>query len=719
MFSFINKARQHAAATASQIRPPSLRSVSIDAFTSPVIGWVPEDCYTIPTEAAISISIHELPLASILTGSHPIRSIDLARFTESPPPEEWRLLRDLQPADQSVIPPTDSLFSEFRLLTALPSEEGTVGVLQLLSIPCGTTRTSFRTFGRIPPPSSDYAVPLDQSMDVSQDLLVLLLDPAAVTGQHYLFPDAQPPKVRHPLPTKKDPPTPAPKPTRSQFLMARVAGHSISSSKPPKRQAPSPQPAPANWRLLLPVLQPPIDLSLGLNIGLASPLYPYQAKGIEFLADSQAALLGDDMGTGKTVQTSVALRVLLQQGKLRTALILCPLSVIPSWQRELSKWADNLKVTLVRGSKQQRHQKWDDPAHVWLTTYETLRNDLTDVLRLRKGKFDLIVIDEAQRVKNWSSKITCAIRDLKATYRWGLSGTPLENNIDELWNILNVLDPNISQKDPDWSTGLQNMLRPMFLRRRKEDVLQDLPELVNRPVWLALQDCQRESYDTLEEQGVLELNSKRTSITAHSIIVLLNRLKQICNRCPRSGESSKLDWLNDSLQDISSQGDKALIFTQFAEEDTAGAQWLSRMLAGFNPLYYGDANTDSKRAVLLAAFEKNPAHKVFIGHPKSAGVGLNELVVANYVIHFDHWWNPATTNQATARAHRPGQTKKVIAYDLWIEDTYEEVIFQLLQEKQALYNDIIDSLSARKEPEESLAFEVANRLFEKYGLRPL
>ena len=248
----------------------------------------------------------------------------------------------------------------------------------------------------------------------------------------------------------------------------------------------------------------------------------------------------------------------------------------------------------------------------------------------------------------------------------------------------------------------------MFLRRRKQDVLKDLPPLVQNPVWVRLEDEQRKSYEQLEKQGVLELHAKGETITAQSIIVLLNKLKQVCNRCPRSGESSKLVWLRDSLDDIAAQGDKILGFSQYRDERFAGADWLEKELADFGALNYSKATTDNGRKALLAAFKEKPEHRVLVGHPKVAGLGLNELVVANYVVHFDHWWNPAVMNQATARAHRPGQTKTVFAYDLWVEETYEEIIFKLIEGKQALFDEVIDSLSTERDTGASMAFAVAD-----------
>lgn len=165
-------------------------------------------------------------------------------------------------------------------------------------------------------------------------------------------------------------------------------------------------------------------------------------------------------------------------------------------------------------------------------------------------------------------------------------------------------------------------------------------------------------------------------------------------------------------------GDKMLVFSHYTDERFAGADWIEKELAGFGALNYSRARSDNARKAIVAAFKDKPEHKVFIGHPRVAGLGLNELVAANYVVHFDHWWNPAVMNQATARAHRPGQTKTVFAYDLWVEETYEEIIFKLLERKQELYNEVIDSMSAKRDFNDRL-FAAADSLFAKHGLNPV
>jgi SNF2 family DNA or RNA helicase len=374
----------------------------------------------------------------------------------------------------------------------------------------------------------------------------------------------------------------------------------------------------------------------------------------------------------------------------------------------------------VRGSKQHREICWQRPAHIWLTTYDTLRNDIETVLRSRQDGFGLVVADEAQKIKSPSIGISRALREISAEFKWGLTGTPLENSLDDVFSIFAFLKPGLFKVMWYRADEVKTIMQPYFLRRRKQDVLTDLPAIREDEVWLQLENEQRASYDRLEREGVLDLHQRgRDAITTTSILSLLTKLKQVCNRCPASDESSKLTWLRDSLESITAEGDKALIFTQYKLEDKSGADWLEKELLEYGVLNYGQATSDSKRAGLLKRFQNDPSQKVFIGHPKTAGLGLNELVAANYVIHFDHWWNPATTNQATARAHRPGQKKSVLVYHLWVQDTVEEMILSKVKQKLQLYNEVIDSLSAEISASDlsKVYWDVWNDLEKKYGLK--
>ncbi len=473
------------------------------------------------------------------------------------------------------------------------------------------------------------------------------------------------------------------------------------------------------WDLLLPLLQPPIDHNFidVLDLPPRYAPYPYQWEGIKFLVERESALLGDDMGTGKTVQSALAARLLFQRGDIRKMLIVTPLSVLPQWDRELEKWAPSLKTTVVRGTAEHRKVCWTMPAHIWITTYDTLRQDIDQLVTANNHAFDLVIIDEAQRIKNRSAGISQAVRQLCCRYKWALTGTPIENRISELASIFAFLKPGLFPNHDVSSDYARKLITPYFLRRRKEDVLKDLPMKEEFQIWLRLGDEQQRTYNRMEKEHVVALQSQQREITAHSIVTLIGELKKICNRDPETGASAKFDWLLENLADICDAGNKVLIFTQYRQDQFGGTDWLAKELGAFGTLNYSEADSDRKKQALLATFECDPNKRIFLGHPRTAGLGLNQLVAANYVVHFDHWWNPAVTNQATARAHRPNQTKKVFVYHLWVEDTIEELVLQKTIAKQRLYDDVIDSLSV--EISEDVLFDIYDELLTKHGFKPL
>ena len=469
------------------------------------------------------------------------------------------------------------------------------------------------------------------------------------------------------------------------------------------------------WRLLLPILQRSISPVWSNELDFPSGCRPYlfQWEGIKALADSKGFLLADDMGTGKTVQALVAARILLQQGQARSVLVLAPISVLPQWAREASRWAGHAVVDLVRGTPQERKRLWALPAHIKLTAYETLRQDQDWLTKRKLLNFDLVILDEAQRIKNSATATARAVKRVSADRRWGLTGTPLENRIDEVRAICSYIRPGLFKSANVTPDVVRHRLKPHLLRRRKEEVLKDLPGKEEFSVWLHMGSNQQRAYDEMEKKHVLEL-SRREVITANNILTLILELKKICNRDPRSGESVKGEWLREALSDVTAAGNKALVFTQFRQPQFGGSEWLRDELQAYGAINYAEAGSDRLREKFLQSFATEPEKQVFIGHPRTAGLGLNQLVAANYVIHFDHWWNPAITNQATARAHRPRQTKPVTVYHLWVEGTVEEMILGILEKKQALFDQTIDSLSTK--PSEQVLFHVYRDLMRKYGL---
>ena len=221
------------------------------------------------------------------------------------------------------------------------------------------------------------------------------------------------------------------------------------------------------WDLILPLLQPPLyieDVELAI---LPNPLYPFQIDGVNFLASQYSALLGDDMGIGKTVQTIVAMRILLQTGEISAALIVVPLALLKNWDRELLKWAPNINgVQIVRGTKDKREMQWHAPAHIWITSYGTVRSDIDYIVDHKH--FDLVVLDEIQAVKNADSQQTQAAKQLPRQRAWGLSGTPIENKLDDLLSIFDFLKPGLLPLTNVAPERAKELIKPYFLRRRKK-----------------------------------------------------------------------------------------------------------------------------------------------------------------------------------------------------------------------------------------------------------
>ncbi len=464
------------------------------------------------------------------------------------------------------------------------------------------------------------------------------------------------------------------------------------------------------WDLILPLLQPPLEYEYPKILDLPEDVYPYQWEGIKFLAEDKYALLGDDTGLGKTIQAVLALGCLFQKGNTRSALIICPLSVLMQWDKELEKWAPFLSVTVVRGQKEYREKCWEHPAHVWLTTYDTLRQDIDIVQKLKeKNRYDIVVADEVQKVKNLGTGYSKALRQVPCQIKWGLSATPLENKLEDLAGIFSFIKPGLFKSSENLSVeATKELIKPFFLRRAKKDVLKDLPEKKKlEPEFITIEGRQYQAYKVAENEGIVYLKSLGAKVTVQHILALLTKLKQICNADLESDESAKLEWLKDKLEDTIPSGDKALVYSQFLE---SGVDWLKSQLKEFNPLVLKGGQSDSKRRQVLQLFNDEDRHPVLLISYKAGGLGLN-LVRANYVFLFDHWWNPATEIQAEDRVHRIGQKKGVFVYHVWVKDTIEERIYKILERKRKLFADVIESL----ENVEGTGLS-EEELFELFGL---
>ncbi|WP_343582908.1 DEAD/DEAH box helicase [Herbaspirillum sp.] len=471
-----------------------------------------------------------------------------------------------------------------------------------------------------------------------------------------------------------------------------------------------------------------IDAPQGLGIALRG----YQLQGVAWLQylreQGLAGILADDMGLGKTAQVLAHMLIEKQAGRLDLpALVVVPTSLLFNWQQEAQRIAPDLRVLALHGEGRARHIEaiGNGEADLVLTTYPLLWRDLGELARLR---FHLLVLDEAQTVKNAASRSAAAARKLHARHRICMTGTPLENHLGELWTQFHFLMPGFLGdarsfsrlwRKPIEEQGqtvrarlLAQRVRPFILRRRKEDVLQELPprtEIIER---LQLQGRQRELYESVriaaDKQVRRALQRRGLSGSHVTVMDALLKLRQVCcdpyllkdGRMPKGIERAKIELLRGMLPALVAEGRRILVFSQFtamlalieAELRELGLPWLSLT---------GDTEPAARGAV-IAQFQAQQA-PLFLISLKAGGVGLN-LTAADTVVLVDPWWNPAVEEQAIARAHRLGQTQQVFVYKLVVEGSIEERLLELQARKSALAEGVLgrDDAQAVKFGEEEL-----------------
>ncbi|MDM1012249.1 DEAD/DEAH box helicase [Clostridium perfringens] len=478
---------------------------------------------------------------------------------------------------------------------------------------------------------------------------------------------------------------------------------------------------------------------------LNAELRPYQKEGFKWINEITdlgfGGVLADDMGLGKTLQI---IAFLLSQKKSKS-IVVVPTSVIYNWMDEFEKFAPSIKIGLVHGSKSKRdkvlrdfkrglgikveegnlkeksYEKYD----VLLTTYGTLKNDEKAYENL---SFDYCIIDEAQNIKNPAAQATLSVKNIKSRCNIALTGTPIENNLMELWSIFDFVMPGyLFTKerfrerfilDESNLSELKSLITPFILRRLKEDVLSELPEKLEKKYLVEMKGKQKQLYSFYVKAIKNQLNENKSSEKSGrdkiNLFAYLTKLREICLDPSLvvpdyTGGSSKLTVVKEIVKDASESGKKILLFSQF----TSVLQKIEEDFKKEDISYlYLDGGTSAKdRVERVKKFNEDSNIKVFLISLKAGGVGLN-LTSASMVIHFDPWWNPAVEDQATDRAHRFGQENKVEVIKLVAKDTIEEKIVLMQEDKRELIQSLMDGKTMDGKGLKRLTEEEISKLFE-------
>jgi len=438
-------------------------------------------------------------------------------------------------------------------------------------------------------------------------------------------------------------------------------------------------------------------------------LRPYQHYGVRWLdyvvSHHLGACLADDMGLGKTVQAIALLRKYYQEGSRSPSLILMPRSLLYNWEAELRRFAPELRYRIFHGAQRDEEQLKDPDLQIILSTYGTAR---VDQMLFQSIQWEFVILDESQNIKNMENKTSKAILSFSSQFRIAMSGTPIENHLGELYSLFAFLNPGLfgshsdfmktymqpiqTEKDPEISRELRLKIYPFVLRRMKADVLRDLPSKTEQTVLIELdQEHLRLYHQTREEelQAVQEAFSRgepaKGLFRLLKAMTILRRLAGIPEADDNyTGISAKREYFLDMVDNLSSEGHKCLVFTNFlATVDLLSEDLANRGLAN---LVMTGATVD--RQALVRRFQTDPEVKVLIMTLKTGGVGLN-LTAADYVFIFDPWWNRSAETQAIDRVHRIGQTKPVFSYRLIARGTIEERILLLQEQKVDLVSNVL------------------------------
>ncbi|MCP4755653.1 MAG: DEAD/DEAH box helicase [Proteobacteria bacterium] len=444
--------------------------------------------------------------------------------------------------------------------------------------------------------------------------------------------------------------------------------------------------------------------------GVKARLYPYQVEGVAFMAATGRCLLADDMGLGKTLQSIAAAIWLIRDEEIEKVLVVCPASLKHQWAREIEKFTE-YDTQIIQGSPENRQVQYRKGKTFVIVNYELVLRDLTVINEVLRP--DLVILDEAQRIKNWRTKIASTIKLIPSTYAFVLSGTPLENRLEDLYSLMQVVDPHVLgplwkylldfhvTDDRDKVLGYRNLsvlrrrIQPVMLRRDRRLVRDQLPGRTEIRLDVPLDPKQRDLHDNaLSAAGRLAQIAKRRPLTPseqHRLMAALQTARMACNAAglvdKETVGSPKLDELAVILEDLCLQiGLKVVVFSQWERMTRMVEELLNEMKIGCVRLHGGIPTAN--RGEIMDKFRLDDATQVFVS-TDAGGVGLN-LQSGSALVNLDMPWNPAVLEQRIARIHRLGQKNKVQIIKMVGADSYEENVLHLLAGKQNLFNNVID-----------------------------
>jgi non-specific serine/threonine protein kinase len=471
-------------------------------------------------------------------------------------------------------------------------------------------------------------------------------------------------------------------------------------------------------------LRNPSGLSTTNLQDLHATLRPYQNEGVNWLSLLSGlglgACLADDMGLGKTIQILSLILLRKQQAQnfsSQPSLLIVPASLLGNWKREADRFTPSLRLFLLHPSEtkncsltklEENPTEYFQDFDLVITTYSMVGK----IQQLSQISWDLLILDEAQAIKNAGTKQTKSIKELKSRSRIALTGTPIENRLSDLWSLFDFLNPGLLgsgarfkqyinglQNHPDQFESLRKLVSPYILRRMKTDptIISDLPDKTENPVYCSLTKKQAQHYKAIVDELRQSLKSVDPKQRRGLVLRTLLQLKQICNHPSQyigngdylSSDSGKFERLGEICEELASRQEKVLIFTQFSEIIPALEEYLSRIFGRRGLILHGGTPI-KERKELVDVFQCDSGPPFFVLSLKAGGTGLT-LTAASHVIHFDRWWNPAVENQATDRAFRIGQKKNVQVHKFITQGTVEEQIDAIIASKKKLASEILTS----------------------------